>query len=84
MGGTWDVDRYGMMRERPDVTGMMFPARCTRCPRVYDLAAVERVARYADCDVWKCPGCKITVDNRPPGWGDHHYVELNPDGSVKP
>jgi hypothetical protein len=23
-----------------------------------------------------CPGCGITVDDRPPGWGDHHYVEL--------
>ena len=62
---------------------MSFPVRCTRCSHVYDLGKVEVVQRYADCSVWKCPGCRITVDDRPPGWGDHHYVELDSQGLVK-
>jgi hypothetical protein len=67
---------YGWGLPQPDIAGMSSPARCTRCGRVYDLGKVTITARYTDCSVWKCPGCGITVDDRPVGWGDHHYVEL--------
>jgi hypothetical protein len=74
----WDygMNGYGRLMRRNDVTGMSFPVRCTRCGHVYDLGKVTVTGRYTDCSVWKCPGCGITVDDRPVGWGDHHYVEL--------
>jgi hypothetical protein len=78
--GYWTADGW---LDLPDVTGMTSPVRCTRCDHVYDLGKVTVIGRYADCSVWKCPGCKITVDDRPVGWGDHHYVELNRDGSER-
>ena len=78
----WDYETgiHGWMRDRADVSGMMSPVRCTRCSRVYDLGKVTVTARYTDCSVWRCPGCGITVDDRPAGWGDHHYVELDRNG----
>lgn len=63
-----------------EVEGMSYPVRCTKCSHVYDLGKVEVIGRYLDCSVWKCPGCRCTVDDRPKGWGDHHYVELDADG----
>lgn len=63
-----------------DISSMTFPVRCTRCDHVYDLGKAHVTARYLDCSVWKCPGCGITVDDRPAGWGDHHYVELDKFG----
>jgi hypothetical protein len=77
----FSVEEY--LQIRRDVSGMRFPVRCTKCSRVYDLAKVTVVARYTDCSVWKCPGCGCTVDDRPPGWGDHHYVELDAEGREK-
>lgn len=65
-----------------DVTGMRYPARCTRCGHVYDLAALRNVLRYAECDVWSCPGCRVTVSDRT-GSPDHHYTELGADGYEK-
>ena len=57
------------MSQAQGTAGMMFPARCAYCMHVYDLAAVEVTARYADCSVWKCPGCGTTVDDRgETGW----------------
>ncbi len=55
---------------------MTSPVQCTRCGHVYDLGKITEYGRYTDCTVWKCPGCRITVDDRPVGWGDHHYREL--------
>lgn len=85
MSEFWEYDTglHGHRRQRADVSGMSFPARCTRCARVYDMGKVTVVARYTDCSVWKCPGCGITVDDRPVGWGDHHYVELDKHGREK-
>lgn len=38
--------------------------KCTRCPKVYDTGYVEVTARYADCSMWKCPGCGRQCDDR--------------------
>jgi hypothetical protein len=79
-------DYYWMQRmwttgnRRADVTGMRSPVRCTKCSHVYDVSNVTVITRYADCSVWKCPGCRCTVDDRPLGWGDHHYVDLDDSG----
>lgn len=62
-----------------DVEGMRNPARCARCGHVYDLAMLKNVQRYAECDVWRCPGCGVTVSNRS-GSPDHHYAELDAEG----
>ena len=43
--------------------------RCTWCGHIYDLGHVTVVARYTDCSMWKCPGCKTLVDDRgETGW----------------
>lgn len=70
----WE-DGWDQLHEQLAIAEMSYPVRCTRCERVYDLGKVTVVARYTDCSAWKCPGCGITVDDRPI-WGDHHYVEL--------
>jgi hypothetical protein len=66
-----------------DPMPMISPVRCTHCRHVYDLAAVSVVARYADCSVWQCPGCKLQVDDRgDTGWKttkDYVRVEEAPD-----
>lgn len=76
----YEMTPWGTMAPLADVSKMALPVRCTRCSKVYDLQGVVVVARYTDCSVWKCPGCRITVDDRPVGWGDHHYVNLDRDG----
>ena len=49
--------------------GMRDPVRCARCAEIYDLAFVDVVSRYADCSVWRCPGCDSLVDDRgETGW----------------
>jgi hypothetical protein len=72
----WFQQRYDAELLRT-IEGMTTPVQCTKCGRVYDLQGVKVVARYADCTVWECPGCGITVDDRPVGWGDHHYREMS-------
>ncbi len=79
----WDayVDRYGreplMSFDGSPVESMMFPARCG-CGQVYDLAAVEVTARYADCSMWTTPCCRRLTDDRPRGWNTGPgYTELN-------
>lgn len=70
---------FDSMRFRPHwelAQNMSSPVQCTRCSHVYDLGKVTVTARFQDCSVWRCPGCRITVDDRPVGWGDHHYREL--------
>jgi hypothetical protein len=83
-----DYDDYWFHQRYDDalaaqVGEMRSPVRCTKCSKVYVLGEVKVIARYADCSVWKCPGCGCTVDDRPPGWGDHHYVELDATGREK-
>ena len=43
---------------------MISPVRCTYCGKVYDLADVETIARYADATVFRSPCCKRQVDDR--------------------
>ena len=63
----------------PNVGGMGSPVRCRHCGKVYDLRAVEIVARYRDYSVWHCPGCDLQVDDRcESGWGsrkDYDRIE---------
>src|SRR5215217_7243860 len=56
-----------------DVSAMFAPVQCKRCGCVHDSGPVEVIARYADCSVWKCPGCGVAVDDRPPRWGGGVY-----------
>ena len=77
------LEQFGRDRRLPDVSGMTSPVRCTSCDHVYDLGAITDYGRYTDCTVWKCPGCKITVSDRPHAWGhDHHFEELDRNGRV--
>lgn len=72
------MDIYGLLSNRYDTTGMLDPIR-HRCGAVYDLAAVEVVARYLDRSVWRCPGCKQQVDDRKDsGWSQHRSYEHLP------
>jgi hypothetical protein len=70
---------YASFGSAADVTGMMFPVRATCCGQVYDLAAVKDAQNYADCSVWRCPGCETSVSSRR-GSPDCKYVELDHDG----
>ena len=64
--------------EAARIQDMTFPVRCTSCNRIYDLGKLTEYGRYTDCTTWRCPGCKISVSDRPHAWGhDHHYVELD-------
>jgi hypothetical protein len=73
-----EPDIYGRWRPQPDTTGMTSPARCTYCQHVYDLGKVTVTARYTDCSMWHCPGCKTLVDDRgETGWKSRKdYVVL--------
>lgn len=55
-------DSHG--RRLPDTTGMNYPVACGSCGHVHDSGKVTITARYADCDMWKCPACGVTQDNR--------------------
>lgn len=74
-------------RARPgrpcDVAGMTSPVQCTRCGHAYDLGAVTEYGRYADCTTWRCPCCRAPNDDRPPGWGQRNYAELDRDGYAR-
>jgi hypothetical protein len=48
---------------------MFWPARCRHCGHLHDAGKVEVVQRYADCSVWRCPACKVLIDDRPPSLG---------------
>jgi hypothetical protein len=79
MYGRFDVDDSGRFRyihDAQEAEGMTSPVRCRHCRHVYDLGKVEVTARYADCSMWRCPGCKILADDRKPPWGIQHYDEL--------
>ncbi len=64
MSGYDGSEHLFSLRLRTDVEGMHDPVRCAYCSHVYDLGMVEVTARYADCSMWKCPGCKTVVDDR--------------------
>ncbi len=77
----YEIDIYGRMVPRHDVTGMSQPCRC-RCGRVYDLGTVQVTARHLDCSVWTAPCCGAVVDDRgETGWkSQSDYVRLDQDG----
>lgn len=60
--------------------------RCTWCGHIYDLGHVTVVARYTDCSMWNCPGCKTLVDDRgDTGWKsrkDYVRVEDEPQFDI--
>jgi hypothetical protein len=62
------------------------PVRCLHCRTVYDMAAVQIVQRYSDCSVWRCPGCRLQVDDRClTGWGGRRDIErIHPRGLDSP
>lgn len=53
---------------------MAYPIRCRHCAHVHDAAKVAVVQRYADCSVWRCPGCNVLIDDRPHAWGGSERV----------
>lgn len=60
-------------RVNPSIAGMFAPVQCKHCGCVHDSGPVEVVQRYADCSVWRCPGCRVLVDDRDPRWGGGVY-----------
>ena len=59
---------------------MAMPSRCRSCRVTFDAGHVVVTARYADCSMWRCPGCGIQHDSRR-AWsgapGEHMgYVDL--------
>lgn len=48
---------------------MSYPARCRHCTHIHDAGKVEVVQRYTDCSVWRCPNCRVLIDDRPVSWG---------------
>lgn len=80
-----DID--GRITYKPDTSRMLAPVRHVACGGVFDEADVkQRLARYADCDVYICPRCKRQMDNRPYGgaFGSVNGVErLGRDGQPR-
>jgi hypothetical protein len=74
MAARFEFDEFGMARLTPDTAGMHYPVACGICGHVHDSGKVEVVARYADCDMWRCPSCHGLQDNR---WG------LNSPGTAR-
>lgn len=54
----WDPDALTVV----DTCDMAYPMRCKWCGCVHDAGKVEVVQRYADCSVWRCPGCGLLID----------------------
>lgn len=78
-----------MSTERPPnqrVQDMFSPVTCAYCFTVYDLGYVEVTARYADCSMWKCPHCGMTVDDRgETGWkSKKDYYPIEPGTTADP
>lgn len=48
-----------------DTSRMSYPVMCRHCRSVYDVADAEKIARYADCDVFTTPCCRRQADTRP-------------------
>lgn len=47
-----------------DISEMMFPVQCKWCRHIHDAAKVKVLHRYYDCSVWRCPNCKVKIDDR--------------------
>jgi hypothetical protein len=55
---------------------MVSPVRCLHCRTIYDMGAVQTTGHYADCSTWRCPGCRLLVDDRClGGWGGRRDIE---------
>lgn len=48
---------------------MLYPALCRHCGHLHDASKTESGPRYADCSTWRCPRCKVLIDDRPFQWG---------------
>lgn len=58
-----------MIVEVQDTEKMSHPAQCRHCGDVHDAGKAKTVQRYSDCSVWRCPNCKVLIDDRPYAWG---------------
>lgn len=70
-------DIYGRHYEvdyNDDIKSMLFPVRHKACNGVFDEADVQPIARYAECDVYRCPCCDREMDNRT--WTAHGVERL--------
>lgn len=47
-----------------EVKKMRAPARCMHCRKIFDLAKVKTIGRYADCTVFRTPCCNVQADDR--------------------
>lgn len=75
-GRRFTIDQYGHMREVVDVSSMLAPYACGSCGHAHDTAAVQVVARYADCSMWRCPSCDALQDDRwPSGPGQARRID---------
>jgi len=71
------IDQYGVPREVADVFEMSYPVECKWCNEIHDAAKVTITQRYLDCSMWKCPNCKVTIDDRPEPLGSAIPVRGN-------
>lgn len=53
-----------MQATRPH-PAMLWPALCRHCRHLHDAGRAPTVQRYSDCSVWRCPGCRTLIDDRP-------------------
>ena len=77
-GGRFDWRLHQLHLER--IQEMRKPVRCAHCNRIYDLGEIKEFGRNLDCMTWRCPGCKILVDDRPLnllGTATRHIYELD-------
>lgn len=64
--GKFVIDDHGRVHTVPlEIKDMFYPVRHISCGNVHDAGKVEIEARYLDCSVWRCPGCKVLIDDRP-------------------
>ena len=76
----FDDPRQEWMHLQALIADMTDPVRC-RCGTVYDKERQPIVdSHFIDCTTWRCPGCKVLVDDRqdyfPMGSGVRHYERL--------
>lgn len=55
---------------------MFSPVQCLHCRTIYDMGAVQTIDRHLDCTTWRCPGCRLLVDDRClGGWGGRRDIQ---------
>lgn len=59
---TGTIMKYPVIKR--EIKDMYKPVVCTHCNAIYDLADVEVIQRYEDCDVYCSPCCKTDADTR--------------------